>query len=93
MHGHTVAIVNNPVVNVGVWVSFQASVNFVFCSADRSTCIVENGREDERQRNELGAPTVPQVGDDGGLHYDSCERERTAAKNREVKEVGLTGAN
>lgn len=39
----------------------------------------------------MGALRVPQRGDNGGLHYDSCERERAAAKQSKFKEVGLTG--
>lgn len=53
---------------------------------------MENGLEGaERQRDESGDLAVPQIGDDAGLHYDDCERERTVLKQREFKEVGLRG--
>lgn len=33
----------------------------------------------------------PSDRDDAGLYSDSCERERTVMKQRDLKEVGLTG--
>lgn len=39
----------------------------------------------------MGPLGVPQRGDNGGLHYDSCEKERAAVNQSKFKEVGLTG--
>lgn len=43
-----------------------------------------------RSRDMSGGFHSPQIGDDGGLYYDICKRERPVTKQREFNKVGMT---